>query len=730
MSIFDELKRRNVFRVGAAYAVIAWLLLQVADIVIDNISAPEWVFQTFMLALLLGFPLALFFAWAFELTPEGIKKEKDVDRTQSITHVTGRKLDLTIIALLTIGLVYFLWESRFSDQGTPTEAASAETTIQGEVAESTAPLAAEGTTVENAPAPQKSIAVLPFVNMSDDSGNEYFSDGISEEILNALAKVRELKVAGRTSSFAFKGQNQDLRQIGEMLGVRHILEGSVRKAGNQVRITAQLIKVDDGFHLWSESYDRELDNVFAIQDEIATAILVQLKAHLMEGESTVSTPVDTQAYELYLLARQRVYERTAASLQLALGLLDEALAVDDSYAPAYALKGIATILLGEDNYGDMHSQRSKEESLPLLERALELDPQLPEALAGLGLWQSQFQRDHKAAIEYYRQALKINPSLTDAGVWYATSLAILGDVRQSIEIGEQLFSRDPLHPAARNNLAVDYVTTGQPQRSLALAQKLTPIFQGQVGLKKIMGEAYLNMGEFALASEHLNAALLQEELNNSVRSVYSQNLIYLMEWEELAEHGNDQLRSYGLNYLGRTEEALLLETREVAENGPSVSYFQLLVENKRHQELISYVESRWTDLANFERENPERQGYGANMLGFIAQSYGLLGQEEKFDDAMARFKASLDAQLAMGIDNGYFSFSRAFHAMLSGDHDAAITLLDSAFQNGVTIDPRQRKAWPVFQALQGDPSYEDAKTRMLAHLNEERAQLGLDPVTT
>jgi len=393
MSLFEELKRRNVFRVGAAYTVIAWLLLQVADIVIDNVGAPEWVIQIFMLALLMGLPLALFFAWAFELTPEGLKKEKDVDRTQSITQVTGRKLDFTIIALLTIGLVYFLWESRFSDQPTDSEVVSAQTPIQSEALEAADVEAAEDTAAPSAVIPQKSIAVLPFVNMSDDAGNEYFSDGISEEILNALAKVRELKVAGRTSSFAFKGQNQDLRQIGETLGVKHILEGSVRKAGNQVRITAQLIKVDDGFHLWSDSYDRELDNIFTIQDEIASAILVQLKAHLMDGESAVSTPVDTQAYELYLLARQRVYERTAASIRMAIERLDEAFAIDDSYAPAYALKGIAVILMSEDNYGDLHSQRSKEESRPLLDKALELDSGSAEALAGTGLPENQSQPD-------------------------------------------------------------------------------------------------------------------------------------------------------------------------------------------------------------------------------------------------------------------------------------------------------------------------------------------------
>jgi tetratricopeptide (TPR) repeat protein len=368
--------------------------------------------------------------------------------------------------------------------------------------------------------------------------------------------------------------------------------------------------------------------------------------------------------------------------------------------------------------------------LPLLEKALKLHSESAEALAGMGLWHSQFQRDHTTAIEYYRRALKINPSLTDAGVWYATSLAVLGDVRESIAIGEQLFSRDPLHPSARNNLAVDYTATGQPERSLAMAQKLVPIFQGQAGLRKIMGEAYMAMGQFALASEQLNLAVQQEELNNSVRSVYSQNLMRLMEWEELAQHRNDQLRSFGLNYLGRTEEALLLETREVAENGPSVSYFQLLVENKKHQDLIRYVESRWSDLSHFERENPEREGYGANMLGFIAQSYGLVGQEEKFDEAMALFTASLDAQIAMGIDNGYFFLSRAFHAMLSGNHDSAIALLDGAFQKGITIDPRQRKTWPVFHPLNGDQRYESTKTRMLNHLNTERAQLGLEPVTT
>src|SRR3990170_1555732 len=260
MSLFEELKRRNVFRVGIAYVITAWLVAQIADLVLDNIESPAWVMQTLMLVLALGFPFALLFAWAFELTPEGIRKEKDVDRSQSITHETGRKLDYAIIAFLMLALGYFAWD-KFAPGG---ESAPATTVTE-----------------EEPPDTGKSIAVLPFVNMSDDAGNEYFSDGISEEILNALAKVPELQVAGRTSSFAFKGLNQDLRQIGSALNVSHILEGSVRKAGKRVRITAQLIKAADGYHVWSDTYDRELDDVFAIQDEISAAILQQLKAKLV-----------------------------------------------------------------------------------------------------------------------------------------------------------------------------------------------------------------------------------------------------------------------------------------------------------------------------------------------------------------------------------------------------------------------------------------------------------------
>ncbi len=267
MSLFSELKRRNVFRVGAAYAVVAWLLVQVADVVFPVFGAPDWALRIFVIVLLLGLPVALLASWVFELTPEGMKREKDIDRSAPVTRSTGRRLDRVIIVALIIALGYFIWERQ----------------ARIEPAEPTTQPTIESSTATEEPAPKKrSIAVLPFVNMSADPENEYFADGLSEELLNQLAQIPDLQVAGRTSSFSFKGKNEDLRQIGNTLGVANVLEGSVRRQGNKVRVTAQLIRVDDGFHLWSNAYDRDMDDVFVIQDDIASNVANALKIVLDE----------------------------------------------------------------------------------------------------------------------------------------------------------------------------------------------------------------------------------------------------------------------------------------------------------------------------------------------------------------------------------------------------------------------------------------------------------------
>jgi TolB-like protein len=418
MTFIDELRRRNVFRVGIAYAIATWVLLQITEVITPILGLPDWAPKLIFVILAVGFVPALIFAWAFELTPEGIKKEKDVDRSESITHRTGRKLDFAIIAVLVLA-VGLLLADRFSGEPAP----------------------------DSQHVSDKSIAVLPFVNISSDKEQEYFSDGITEEILNSLASVKELKVAGRTSSFAFKGQNDDLRRIGDLLGVEHILEGSVRKSGATVRITAQLVQVEDGFHLWSETYDRELINVFAIQDEIATEILKQLKARLLDEEGPVilSQRTDPEVYDLYLLAKQRLYGRTRHTIESAVELLDQAIAKDPDYAPAYAQRGIATMFLSDDSYGTIPNAEALVQGKRFIDTALEKDPQLAEAWAGLGLYHTNRPAEHEQAIDALTKALSINPNLINASNWLQSTLVASGNPRGALQILEQMTQRDPLY---------------------------------------------------------------------------------------------------------------------------------------------------------------------------------------------------------------------------------------------------------------------------------------------
>jgi len=262
MSLITELKRRNVFRVAVAYAVVAWVLAQVADLAFDNFGTPGWVPKTVLFVLVLGFPLAVFFAWAFELTPEGVKKEKDVDRSKSITRETGRKLNYLIIAVLTLAVSLLLIDRfvfRASEAPAATEAAVTSAT-------------------------DKSVAVLPFVAMSSGPDDQYFADGMTEEILNSLAGLPDLLVTARTSAFAFKGLDISIPEIATRLGVAHVVEGSVRRAGDQLRITAQLIRAHDGFHLWSETYDRSAADILGVQGEIAAKIADALDIVLDAGQ--------------------------------------------------------------------------------------------------------------------------------------------------------------------------------------------------------------------------------------------------------------------------------------------------------------------------------------------------------------------------------------------------------------------------------------------------------------
>ncbi|MDX1460571.1 MAG: hypothetical protein R3348_05890, partial [Xanthomonadales bacterium] len=498
MSLIQELKRRNVFRVAIAYVVVAWLILQVVDVVLNNIEAPGWVFQVTLLLLGIGFIVVVIFSWVFELTPEGIKLESEVDRSTSITPDTGRKLDRLITSVLVLAVAYFLVDKFVLSAGR--EAAAIEAALQDAQvrAEEQAP-----------PAIDKSIAVLPFVNMSEDSANEYFSDGISEEILNALAGVRDLKVAGRTSSFAFKGQNEDLRRIGEALGVAHILEGSVRKAGDRVRITAQLVKVDDGFHLWSDTYDRQLDDVFAIQDEIANAILGELKTALLDEPlpQLVATRADTEAFDLYLLAKQRIYQRSKQSLESAADSLERAVEIDPGYAPAWAQRGIATMLLSEGAYGDIPDAIANEEAKRYLDRALEIDPNLAEGWAGLGLYYNGPPFVPDKAIESLERARELNPSLVNAGNWLVLAYWGVNRVKDAGDLLEEITRLDPFYKPAMGNRVFHLTQMGQIDEAREYVDRIEPFMEDQAQILQTRAWIDQAVGDNAAGLRRMEEAL-------------------------------------------------------------------------------------------------------------------------------------------------------------------------------------------------------------------------------
>ena len=401
MSFFDELKRRNVIRVGIAYLIVAWLILQFADVVLNNIQAPGWVFQVIMLMLGIGFPVVLLFAWAFEMTPEGIKKERDVDRSKSITPKTGHKLDRTIIVVLVLALIYFIYD-KFGSQPPVLPAPATESPV---------------TAVDEArQSKELSIAVLPFVNMSADPEQEFFSDGISEELLNLLVRVEGLKVASRTSSFTYKGENRNIPEIAAELKVGHILEGSVRKAGNRVRITAQLIDTSNDRHLWSETFDRELVDIFAIQDEIANAIVSALKGTLGVEQKAINVEAITEnldAYDLYLKARGLFVARQ--DLPLSIALFEQATRLDPTFARAW--EGLAAVqwVAADWLVGDGIDHRMP--ALKAAEHALSLDPNLSMPHAVLGMDLANVRRELGDGMKQLDLAVAKDSKNTTARLW-------------------------------------------------------------------------------------------------------------------------------------------------------------------------------------------------------------------------------------------------------------------------------------------------------------------------
>jgi len=457
LSFFNELKRRNVVRVAIAYAVAAWVLLQIADLVLENIAAPPWVIQVMMLVILLGFIASVVIAWAYELTPQGVKRQADVDLDQSITAATGHKLDRIIIGFLALAVVYFVYDKSTTS---PVEPASL-------VVEKAAGVSGPDTKQDAEP----SIAVLPFVNMSPDADQEFFSDGISEELLNLLVKVRGLKVASRTSSFTYKGSNLNLADIAGELQVDHVLEGSVRKSGNRVRITAQLIDAASDRHLWSDTYDRELTDIFGIQDEIANAIVAALSAELgiLQDTPVISVATATEnldAYELYLKARGLFLARQ--QLEESIRLYERAVELDPEFARAW--EGLAAVYAVVESWG-ITGRDWDGLATQAAERALDLAPELSTPWAVMGQI-AKNNGDYIAGMANTDRAIELDPSNATNYLWRAINYSDLGFQTEAIADYKRCLEIDPAYSNCKRHLALTYMIVNENKLALSLIEQV------------------------------------------------------------------------------------------------------------------------------------------------------------------------------------------------------------------------------------------------------------------
>ncbi len=486
MSLFSEIKRRNVLRVGVAYLVAAWLIVQITETIFPLFGFDETPARIVVIVMAIGFPVALIFSWVYELTPDGLKLEREIDRSKSITHHTGKRLDRAIIVTLALAVTYFAVDKFVLD---PARDEALEEAVTERLRDEML-IDSYG---------DKSIAVLSFVNMSEDASNEYFSDGISEEVLNLLARIPELRVISRSSAFSFKGKDVAIPTIAEQLNVAHVLEGSVRKSGNTVRITAQLIEARTDTHLWSETYDRELDDIFAIQDEIAATVVDKLRVTLL-GSAPKSQPLDAEAYSLFLQARELRRLQTADSLRRAEELYRQSLALAPDYVPSWI--GLSAVYSNQV----MTDQIPYEEGMALaqsaIERALQIDPNSAAALDSLGWILEKQNNDLAQAASYVQRALELQPRDLDVLASSARILQNLGRLDEAVVIRRYVTARDPLNPIRYNNMGALNVYSRNFTEARANMVRILELSPDYLGARYFVGLTDLLLGdpESALAS--------------------------------------------------------------------------------------------------------------------------------------------------------------------------------------------------------------------------------------
>jgi TolB-like protein/Tfp pilus assembly protein PilF len=732
MSFFGELKRRNVFRVGIAYLIASWLTLQVVDVVAPILELPNWISRSILLFLAVGFVVSVILAWAYELTPEGVKREKDVDRSRSITPETGRKLDFMIIGVLAIALAFFaldrfVWHEHAS--------------------ESVAELAELG----------KSIAVLPFDNRSADESDAYFVDGIHDDILTQLHKLSGIdKVISRTTMDRYRDTGLSIPQIAEELGVATILEGGVQRAGNRVRVTVQLINASNDEHLWAENYDRELTttNVFEIQSEISAAIARELRAALTEDEAVdlaVRPTENLAAYDAYLLGKHTMRDRAPNTLERAKQYFEEAISLDPEFALAYV--GLADVINLANVYGMVGggSALTTQRSIDALEtaqvaakRALEINDRLGEAYASLGYSQWQLgaflgygEESLRTADEYYRKALELSPNYADLYRWYAQVLWMhaLRRPQEALAMAERAVALDPMFAVNHTVLGFAYDVNGRGDETIESFERSLQISPGfQLSIIET-ADLQARHGDHAAAIKTSLNALVRFPQNAqfaatialSYRDLGDQDRF--IEWTERARELGGRFRVSALDVVialdeGDNETAAQLLEDTLADWIACRFCINFLAHNyvrNEQPELLLQFLGRYAG----EMLNPDAPEVTPQTASLTAPAVWAL-KETGADDLASRIvEAGLEVARnnprRAGFDYGVNIADVELHAV-QGNYRFALDALASAVDEGYrSTDWIDRS--PFIDSIRSDPDFVAAMEIIRADFAAQRAEL-------
>lgn len=730
MSLVSELNRRNVLRVGAAYVVAAWLLIQVAETIFPLFGFDETPARIVVIVLAIGFIPTLVLSWVFEWTPEGFRRESDTgDRTLG----TDKHLDRLIMAGLIVALTYFAIDKFVLE---PRREAAEQLAQAEQLAIATEEARKEGRTEALLESyGDQSIAVLPFADMSPMGDQEYFSDGIAEEVLNLLAQVPEMRVISRSSSFAFNGQALEVPEIAKRLKVGHVLEGSVRKAGNTVRITAQLIDAHSDTHLWSQTWDRELTNILAIQDEIAAAVVESLQSVLIGPILSASTQqmsdAELEAFELVLKGRYLLNQANADAYRRALPLYERAIEVAPDYAPAHA--GLAKVLRQMKSYGVIEPEAANPRIEAALDRALELDPEDSDALATRGavLGLVRVEPDVQAARNYWRRAVAVNPNNGDALRWLGWSYVNEDPVR-FLEYVERAYSVAPTNALVSMWQAIALAKFDRFDEILELLGDWHALDPDNTWPFHVAGDVFYQTRrlELALKSYYQVFRMAPQQVDDEINGVVwlfvdglsMPSTELAMRWAELRvannpESGNGNFQRIVLTWLsGRDEEAARLFD-ELHERHPEWR----IVPARLHLIFTrDYRRSRelWEAGGISEQNLESWKALFALEYAFVLQQTGDPDRARVvIDSTLARIGEQMAAG-AINEDWWELNFYAGLTYVLLGDNEKALDYLRRDAANRGLSSVAALKIWPEFDPLRDNPEFQ----KLIAEQEEINAQ--------